>query len=71
MIDMLDEIVEKTKERLVESKKNKSLDDLKDEVAKMNITQDFPFKEALSGDEISIINNCRSQKGITLKGHDC
>ena len=55
MIKMLDEIVEKTKERLIESKKNKSLDELKEEVQKLEITQDFPFKKALSGDEISII----------------
>lgn len=55
MIKMLNEIVEKTKERLIESKKNKSLDELKQEVQKLEITKDFPFKKALSGDEISII----------------
>ena len=55
MIIMLDEIVEKTRERLAESKKNKSLDELKDEVAKMEVSQDFPFKNALTGDEIAII----------------
>ena len=55
MIKMLDEIVEKTKERLIESKKNKSLDEIKDEVQKLEITNDFPFKKALSNDGISII----------------
>lgn len=73
MIDMLDEIVEKTKERLVESKKNKSLDELKDEVAKMNITQDFPFKEALSSDEISIIAEVKRaspSKGMIAEDFD-
>ena len=52
---MLDEIVAKTKERLEESKKEKSLEELKKEVRQLEITQDFPFKKALSGDEISII----------------
>ena len=55
MIKMLDEIVEKTKERLIESNKNKSLDEIKDEVQKLEITNDFPFKKALSNDGISII----------------
>ena len=40
---MLDEIVEKTQERLVETKNNKSLDELKKEVSQMEISKDFPF----------------------------
>ena len=51
---MLDKIVEKTKERIEESKKVKSLDELKSEVQKLEISQDFPFKQALSSDDISI-----------------
>ena len=57
---MLDEIVAKTKERIEEAKKVKSLDELKDEVSKLKITKDFPFKKALMDDEISIrIHSCR------------
>ena len=70
---MLDEIVEKTKERLIESKNNKSLDDLKKEVQKLEITQDFPFKEALSGDEISIIAEVKRaspSKGLIAEDFD-
>ena len=52
---MLDEIIAKTRERLDESKKNKSIEELKAEVQQLEITQDFPFKKALSEPEISII----------------
>jgi len=55
MIEMLDEIVQKTKERLEISKQEKSLDELKREVNEMDISLDFPFKTALSDSEISII----------------
>lgn len=55
MIVMLDEIVEKTKLRIDEEKKIKSLDDLKAEVLSKEIEMDFPFKKALSAPDISII----------------
>ncbi len=55
MIVMLDEIVEKTKLRIDEEKKIKSLDDLKAEVLSKEIEMDFPFKKALSTQYISII----------------
>lgn len=52
---MLDEIVEKTKERIEMEKGIISLDDLKNEVSLMKCSDEFPFKKALSEDNISII----------------
>ena len=53
MILMLDKIVVKTKERLIEAKNNKSLNELKDEVSRLDINYEFPFKEALKDPEIA------------------
>ena len=52
---MLDEIVEKTKERVEQAKKIIPLEELKRQVSQLEISEDFPFKKALSGDDIVII----------------
>ena len=70
---MLDKIVAKTEERLVEAKRNKSLDQLKEEVSKLDINDDFPFKEALKDPEIAIIAEVKRSspsKGLIAEDFD-
>ena len=73
MIFMLDEIVEKTKRRVEDAKQIISLDDLKNEVSLMSVDDEFPFKKALSGDDISIIAEVKKaspSKGIIVEDFD-
>jgi indole-3-glycerol phosphate synthase len=73
MIIMLDEIVEKTKERIENAKKIISLDDLKNEVSLMDTNDDFPFKKALSGEDIAIIAEVKKaspSKGLIAEDFD-
>ena len=70
---MLDEIVEKTRQRIAEAKEMKSLEELKAEVGQLEITHEFPFKNALNDDEISIIAEVKRaspSKGMIVEDFD-
>lgn len=73
MIFMLDEIVEKTRQRVETAKGIISLEELKNEVALMETDDEFPFKKALSDDDIAIIAEVKKaspSKGLIAEDFD-
>lgn len=63
---ILFEIAEKTRQRIEESKKNISLEEIKAKALSMNTDTGFPFKKALRGEDIAFI--CEVKKASPSKG---
>lgn len=70
---MLDEIVEKTKKRVEDAKKRIPLEEIKKDVSLMDVTDEFPFKKALSEEGMSIIAEVKKaspSKGLIAEDFD-
>jgi len=63
---ILDEIVAKTRERMIEVEKQVSLEEIKKAALSMEINQEFPFEKALRQNEIQFI--CEVKKASPSKG---
>lgn len=65
-MNILEEIAEKTLERITEKAKEIPLSEVRDIAEKLPVNEDFPFEKALSGGEISFI--CEVKRASPSKG---
>ncbi|MGN0669499.1 MAG: indole-3-glycerol-phosphate synthase TrpC, partial [Oscillospiraceae bacterium] len=65
-MNILDEIAEKTRERIAEKAKEIPLSEVREAAEKLPKTSDFPFKKALSGEDIAFI--CEVKRASPSKG---
>lgn len=65
-MNILDEIAEKTRERISEKSKEIPLSEVREAAERLPKTSDFPFKKALSGGDIAFI--CEVKRASPSKG---
>lgn len=65
-MNILEEIAEKTKQRVMENKKEKPLEQIKKEALSMGTDTGFPFEKALKGESVSFI--CEVKRASPSKG---
>lgn len=65
-MNILEEIAEKTRERIEKEKQNKLLKDLKKEALSLNLNTGFPFEKAVKKGKLSFI--CEVKKASPSKG---
>lgn len=65
-MNILEEIAQKTRERVAEAREKKSLEQIKREAEALPADTGFPFEEALSGEGVSFI--CEVKKASPSKG---
>lgn len=65
-MNILDEIAQKTRERIADKAKEIPLSEVREAAEKLPKTDDFPFKRALSGEDIAFI--CEVKRASPSKG---
>jgi len=68
-MNILEEIAQKTKERIEAKKKELPLEVLKEKAQKMDANTGFPFEKALKKEGVSFI--CEVKKSFTVKRYHC
>lgn len=65
-MNILDEIAQKTRERIAEKAKEIPLSEVREAAERLSTTDNFPFKKALSGEDIAFI--CEVKRASPSKG---